>query len=822
MASLVPGYNYDIFISYRQKDNKGDRWVSEFVDALKDELESTFKEEVSVYFDINPHDGLLELHDVNESLKDKLNCLVFLPIVSRTYCDPKSFAWDHEFKAFVERASGDQFGLKIRLPDGNVASRVLPVRIYELDDKDIKLCESVLQSVLRGVEFIYKEPGVNRPLTGKDDERKNLSGTIYRNQINKVANALETIMNGLMQISIAQTEKKEKVDDQSEKISPPFTDTGTKTIFKDREKEQERQYSDKVSHTKRKKSLYTLSSLTLILAFIALFLFSSSSTLSFTRHDWILITDFENQSDDPLFDKSLNTALGLTISQSRYVNIFPRSRMFETLVLMNKKDQTFIDDKTGRDIAIREGINIYIVPSIGKVGNRYMIAAKLIQADEDNILSSEVLYADSRDEILKMLDQLSRKIRRILGESRYNILIQDKPLAKVTTSSIEALKQFSLGVERHWKSDFSGAKGYYENALAIDTGFTSAKASLGNLLFEKFDAERGRELLKQAIKNVDNLTDREKYGIRAFYEVEVKNNLTGGIDNTRILIRLYPDDPTYHNNLGYYYQLDKQYEDALTEYKKAVKINPDLVLTYSGILWIYDEYFGIPDSSIVWSEKLISDNPQSAWGYFHLASAWFCLDSLSKAEQDYLKARELDPNLTLNLYRLAHLYRIEGRNEEAIKVLERIIEIADYEYAAYLDIGRIYSAMGDKEEAIKYFTRFKKLASTVWIKQWPDYYGTYTSLSAAYALLNDQDSSRVMLQKAVSLDSTKHFEFATIYCLQDNIPEALNQIETALNDGYRNLTWLKMHPDLQRLRYDIRFHGLLDKYFKPLSSRLED
>jgi len=60
MANIIPGYEYDIFISYRQKDNKGYRWVSEFVEALKTELESTFKEEISVYFDINTHDGLLE------------------------------------------------------------------------------------------------------------------------------------------------------------------------------------------------------------------------------------------------------------------------------------------------------------------------------------------------------------------------------------------------------------------------------------------------------------------------------------------------------------------------------------------------------------------------------------------------------------------------------------------------------------------------------------------------------------------------------------------------------------------------------------------
>src|SRR4030065_2544474 len=112
MASLIPGYEYDIFISYRQKDNKGDRWVREFVEALKTELEATFKDEVSVYFDINPHNGLLESHDVDASLKEKLKCAVFIPIISRTYCDPKSFAWVHEFKAFIDQASKDQYGLK--------------------------------------------------------------------------------------------------------------------------------------------------------------------------------------------------------------------------------------------------------------------------------------------------------------------------------------------------------------------------------------------------------------------------------------------------------------------------------------------------------------------------------------------------------------------------------------------------------------------------------------------------------------------------------------------------------------------------------------
>ncbi|MCI0523551.1 MAG: hypothetical protein L0Y37_07860, partial [Bacteroidales bacterium] len=202
MPGIVKGFEYDIFISYRQKDNKYDGWVTEFVENLIRELEATFKEEITVYFDSNPHDGLLETHDVDASLENKLKCLVFIPIISRTYCDPKSFAWEHEFKSFIDLASVDKFGLKIRLPNGNVASRVLPVRIHDLDEADLKLCESVTGSVLRGVEFIYKSAGVNRPLRSREDNpHDNLNHTIYRDQINKVALSVKSIIEGITAIS---------------------------------------------------------------------------------------------------------------------------------------------------------------------------------------------------------------------------------------------------------------------------------------------------------------------------------------------------------------------------------------------------------------------------------------------------------------------------------------------------------------------------------------------------------------------------------------------------------------------------------------------
>ncbi len=198
MASIIiPGFEYDIFISYRHKDNKYDGWVSTFLANLTRELAATFKEDISIYFDENPHDGILGTHQVEESLKGKLNCLIFIPILSQTYCDTNSFAWRQEFCAFNKLVKEDRFGREIRLANGNVSSRILPVKIHDLDGSDRAIIEGEIGGPLRAVDFIYKEPGVNRPLIPTDSKTDNVNKTDYRNQLNRLANAIKEIVYGM-------------------------------------------------------------------------------------------------------------------------------------------------------------------------------------------------------------------------------------------------------------------------------------------------------------------------------------------------------------------------------------------------------------------------------------------------------------------------------------------------------------------------------------------------------------------------------------------------------------------------------------------------
>ena len=215
MAFLVPSYEYDIFISYRHNDNRSG-WVTEFVKNLQEELSATIKEPVSVYFDINSYDGLLETHNVDKSLEGKLKCLIFIPIISQTYCDPKSFAWQHEFVAFNKMMSQDPFGRDIRLSNGNVASRILPIQIHDLDGDDKMLLEKELGCVLRSIEFIYKSTGVNRPLTPSDNPDKNHNKSFYRDQTNKVANAIKEIVSALRNTGTQSVTSPQKIFNHSD------------------------------------------------------------------------------------------------------------------------------------------------------------------------------------------------------------------------------------------------------------------------------------------------------------------------------------------------------------------------------------------------------------------------------------------------------------------------------------------------------------------------------------------------------------------------------------------------------------------------------
>ena len=558
--------------------------------------------------------------------------------------------------------------------------------------------------------------------------------------------------------------------------------------------------------------IYGISSFTVICLVIVFFLFYGGRSAPFNERDWVVLADFVNHTEESVFDKSMNTAFEISLDQSRHINVVPRKRIQEALKRIGKESGTIIDEVLCQEIAIREGAKVFIMPEISRVGQQYILTGKMQETEKGTVVTSDIFYCKSQDEIIGTLDRMSKRMRRHLGESRYKISGQSKPLAEVTTSSLEALKQFSLGIEFHLNMDFKNAVVHYRNAIGLDSMFTAAKASLGNILYEKYDPEEGKRWLDEAIQSIDDLTDHEKYSILAFYASNVDKDLDKSVEYTVIMNELYPDNATARSNLGWYFLNQGRYEESVTEYKKAIKLDPYTMLSYGGLIWNYNLHLGQIDSAIFWAGKMIDFGPENPWGYFYLGAGYFGIDELEKARDAFAKARELAPGMILNQYNLAHTYRALGKYELAVEVLKEIIEIDPDESDVYYYLGICYNLMGADEMAISNYQKFLSMTEYQ-VSENPNNPVTLMTKGTVLSRLGRREEGMEVGKRGFEMDTAYHYSYAGLLAVQQYTEEALHHLEIALENGFLDLPWIKMDPDLTSLQHDERFLRLLERYF---------
>jgi TolB-like protein len=473
MPSIVPSFEYDIFISYRHNDNRSG-WVTEFVNALQEELAATIKEPLSIYFDKNPHDGLLETHSVDKSLEGKLKCLIFIPIISQTYCDTKSFAWQHEFVAFNKFAKEDQFGRDIKLSNGNVASRILPIKIHDLDAEDKSLLESEIGGVVRAIEFIYKEAGVNRPLKSNDNRTDNQNKTDYRNQVNKVANAIKEIITAFKNPVVQST--------RTTSIEQPATKAS--------------QY--------RKPILISLALLLLITLGYFFYPQLSTNTEQQTPLDKSIavlpFADMSEQKDQSWFGDGLTEEILNSLAHIKGLNVISRTSSF---AFKNKNLRIQV-------IADSLGVNYIVEGSVRKSDAGLRITAQLIRAKD-----GYHIWSNTYDRNAKDIFALQQEIATRIAES-LDISLDVKALEQMRwagTTSAEAylafLKARSLDNQAHERSRFvdlatlKKANVYYEQSSELDPDFVNPYLFHADFFLHY--------VLKDDPNYQDTLTDQQAY-----------------------------------------------------------------------------------------------------------------------------------------------------------------------------------------------------------------------------------------------------------------------------------------------------------------------
>jgi tetratricopeptide (TPR) repeat protein/predicted Ser/Thr protein kinase len=316
----------------------------------------------------------------------------------------------------------------------------------------------------------------------------------------------------------------------------------------------------------------------------------SQRALAFNERDWILIADFDNQTQDPVFDRSLRAALEVAIAQSQYVNVFPAGRLPETLRLMNKSQADKLDEALAADVAIRERVKAVLVCSIADVGGVYALTAKVMDPHSRAAVSTESVQANGKANVLPALDELATRVRKNLGESLAGLSAQNVALPRATTGSLEALRLYAESLRADQRKLH---RDLLQQALQLDPEFALAHAALGHSYYlnqDRASRQQGEEHFVKALGLLDRLSRREQLWITALAE-DSRGNRAAAAAAYETYLAEYPDDQAAWFRVGWTYLAAlQQYEKAIEAFKRSIELNPssassfvNLATAYSGL-----------------------------------------------------------------------------------------------------------------------------------------------------------------------------------------------------------------------------------------------
>jgi serine/threonine protein kinase/tetratricopeptide (TPR) repeat protein len=389
-----------------------------------------------------------------------------------------------------------------------------------------------------------------------------------------------------------------------------------------------------VSEIKRHKMGFGVVALVAVIAAaLVYFAFLRKKTV-LTEKDTILLTDFVNTTGDPVFDETLKQALAVQLGQSPFLSIFSEERVREQLKFMNMPGDSPITRDVGKAICARQSIKAMLLGSINGVGSHYVVLLDAVNSQTGDTIASQQFEVDGREQVLKSLGPAASSLREKLGESLGTIKAFDAPIENVTTSSIEALRQYTLGMQQHAKPDYRKAIPFYQAAIQIDANFAIAHARLANCFNTLRMLENSRAEFIKAHELRDRVSERERFVITSDYYGGVTGQWDEHMRELEKWKATYPRDWEPLNLLSNRYTIVGPFELAVTEGNKAIELNPN-----------------------------------GARAYVNLGVAFIELNKFDEAKSVLVKAQQLRPestNMHARLYQLGFLQNDSGLMKEQI------------------------------------------------------------------------------------------------------------------------------------------------------------
>ncbi len=384
-------------------------------------------------------------------------------------------------------------------------------------------------------------------------------------------------------------------------------------------------------------------------------------------------------------------------------------------------------DKTVSQVADELSVRTILEGSVRKSGRKLRISVRLVDAS-----TQEDLWSENYDRELEDVFEIQRDIAQRIGRALKLRLVQSRG-RKSVSSSTPAVNAFDLYLQGrfHWnlrtEAGLRQAIVLFERAIEKDRTFALAYCGIADAWSQvgwlEFSAPteafpKAREAAEKALAIDDHLA--EAHASLGFVRFLYEREWGAAQKEFQRAIALNPGYPIGHQFYADYLKALGRFDEALAEMRIALELDPVSMAVNTGlghVLYLSRDF----DAAIDQYARALKIDP--TFGPAHL---WFGRPYLQKGMYDRAiaeiqQAVDSSGGSTISLAVLAHALASAGRESEARKILDDLLERSRTRYLPSYWIALVFTGLGDIGQAMTWLERAYEERSSwlVWIQVEP-------------------------------------------------------------------------------------------------------